>query len=548
MYLRNLNKRSFLIIAIFLFVVAFSFMFKVSATPPATPYNPGETLNPTCGPTDTNCTVSIGSSGWGLTGNAGTVDGTNFIGTTDNIPLTFKVNSQKAGRIDSILNNTFFGFMAGNNNTTGTKNIANGGFSLQSNTSGIFNTAIGYNALNSNSAGNNNTATGGGSLFYNLASNNVAIGNGALLSTINGGNNVAIGYQAGYYETTSNNLFIDNQQRASEADGRVKSLIYGKFDTSTANQFVNINGTLGILDASGAYYTKLKGGTQTADVTYTLPGAQGGASTVLTNDGTGVLSWATGGGSGWGLTGNTGTIDGTNFIGTTDNIPLTFKVNNQKAGRIDNNLSNVFLGYQAGNANTTGYNNTVIGDSAFIVNTTGRRNVAIGTSALSSNTDGSQNFAVGEYALSNNTTGSDNTAFGHNALLNNTIGQANAAVGDSSLSANTTGSNNVGVGLFSLFSDSTGSNNVAVGNFAGYYETDSNSLYIDNQQRSGESDAKIKALIYGKFGTDSTNQFLTINGKLNVNGGMNISSLPTSASGLISGDLWNNVGVVNIVP
>ena len=46
---------------------------------------------------------------WLLTGNAGTVDGTNFIGTTDNVPFNVRVNNQKAGRIDHILNNTSLG-------------------------------------------------------------------------------------------------------------------------------------------------------------------------------------------------------------------------------------------------------------------------------------------------------------------------------------------------------------------------------------------------------------------------------------------------------
>ena len=44
--------------------------------------------------------LSTGSgcaAGWELTGNAGTVDGTNFIGTTDNVPFNIKVNNQKAG-------------------------------------------------------------------------------------------------------------------------------------------------------------------------------------------------------------------------------------------------------------------------------------------------------------------------------------------------------------------------------------------------------------------------------------------------------------------
>ena len=36
-------------------------------------------------------------------------------------------------------------------------------------------------------------------------------------------------------------------------------------------------------------------------------------------------------GSGWGLTGNSGTVSGVNFLGTTDNEPLTLRANNQNA-------------------------------------------------------------------------------------------------------------------------------------------------------------------------------------------------------------------------
>ncbi len=42
-----------------------------------------------------------GSAGWGLTGNAGTTAGTNFIGTTDSEDLVFKVNNVPSARYDS---------------------------------------------------------------------------------------------------------------------------------------------------------------------------------------------------------------------------------------------------------------------------------------------------------------------------------------------------------------------------------------------------------------------------------------------------------------
>src|SRR6056297_3085861 len=44
------------------------------ASPPSSKYAPGETLNPTCGPDDTNCTVDISSSSSG-----GWIDSDSFI-------------------------------------------------------------------------------------------------------------------------------------------------------------------------------------------------------------------------------------------------------------------------------------------------------------------------------------------------------------------------------------------------------------------------------------------------------------------------------------
>src|SRR5258705_7796420 len=76
--------------------------------------------------------------------------------------------------------------------------------------------------------------------------------------------------------------------------------------------------------------------------------------------------------NGWSTTGNAGTVDGINFIGTTDSVPFNIRVNNQKAGRIDSK-GLVFLGYQAGNSNidTT---NTGIGFRALYSNNIGYGN------------------------------------------------------------------------------------------------------------------------------------------------------------------------------
>ena len=45
-------------------------------------------------------------------------------------------------------------------------------------------------------------------------------------------------------------------------------------------------------------------------------------------------AWANLSGAGWFLAGNTGTNSTNNFIGTVDNVPLNFRMNNQVAGTI----------------------------------------------------------------------------------------------------------------------------------------------------------------------------------------------------------------------
>src|SRR5688572_22015757 len=65
--------------------------------------------------------------------------------------------------------------------------------------------------------------------------------------------------------------------------------------------------------------------------------------------------------SGWSLNGNTGTNPANHFIGTRDNQPLKFRVNNFPAGGIDHNNFNVSLGQVSLFLNTTGQHNIAIG-------------------------------------------------------------------------------------------------------------------------------------------------------------------------------------------
>ncbi len=179
----------------------------------------------------------------------------------------------------------------------------------------------------------------------------------------------------------------------------------------------------------------------------------------------------------WSITGNSGTSDGVNFIGNTDNVPLNFRVNNVSAGRITasgvtlygvqaglNNtaITTTAIGFRALGTNTSGINNTAIGYGALTVNT-GERNTAVGTNTLAANTTGNNNTAVGDRVLNANTTGQANTGIGLTALFSNTIGQRNAALGFDALFSNTQGQDNVGVGYRAGFTNTTGSGNVFVG-------------------------------------------------------------------------------------
>lgn len=189
----------------------------------------------------------------------------------------------------------------------------------------------------------------------------------------------------------------------------------------------------------------------------------------------------------WKITGNAGTNPAIHFLGTTDNQPLKFRINNQYAGEIDSATDKTFFGYGAGknsvgpgnaafgfkalNANTTGSFNTAVGFISLATNTTGFNNTAIGNRALFATTDGYNNTAIGYRSLYYNTSGNMNTANGVQSLYSNTSGIENTATGFQSLNANTTGYRNTATGSLTLFSNSTGYYNTANGSWALYYNT-----------------------------------------------------------------------------
>ncbi|MCQ4138766.1 MULTISPECIES: hypothetical protein [unclassified Chryseobacterium] len=161
------------------------------------------------------------SNYWSTNGNASTVAGTNFIGTTDNVDLVFKRNNVQSGLINTVEPqfetpdsgstafgystlpnvgngyNSAFGYKALSSNTTGYSNTALGNLALTKNTTGLGNTAVGTDAMKENTIGTDNVAVGQASLRSNTSGiDNVAIGNGALLSSNSANYNTAIGFSA----------------------------------------------------------------------------------------------------------------------------------------------------------------------------------------------------------------------------------------------------------------------------------------------------------------------------------------------------------------
>lgn len=175
------------------------------------------------------------------------------------------------------------------------------------------------------------------------------------------------------------------------------------------------------------------------------------------------------------------------------------------------------LGYAAGMHLTTAIASTAIGSNALNTCTTGGKNTAVGASAMVLTSTGSDNTAVGADAMFQNATGIQNTALGSGALKSNIIGNFNVGIGMVS-AANVTGSGNTAIGTYALETAAGASGNVALGFQAGRYETGSNKLFIDNQGRANEADARLKALIYGVFGSSTGNQSLRFNGSVAVDG------------------------------
>jgi carbonic anhydrase/acetyltransferase-like protein (isoleucine patch superfamily) len=173
--------------------------------------------------------------------------------------------------------------------------------------------------------------------------------------------------------------------------------------------------------------------------------------------------------SNFNITGN-GTAAGT-FSGNVVNTMTQYNIGGSRVFSIPG-FNNLFVGLNAGNANTTGSENTFVGRDAGRQNTTGFSNAFVGENAGLSNTTGNNNSFFGTLAGFSDTTSGNNSFFGSSAGQNVATGSGNNSFfGFQAGQSNTIGAYNSFVGAQAGISNTSGIENSYLGTGAGTLTT-----------------------------------------------------------------------------
>ncbi len=397
---------------------------------------------------------------WLLTGNAATNTSTNFIGTTDNTSLRFRVNNFNAGFIDFQNDVTTFGYKTNSGIVgQGVGTTAFGANTLAQNKADN-NTAIGTNALQNNTLGSSNTAIGFAAMQNaKLSTQNVAIGSNALqgnLLSSGATNNVAIGELALYSNTTgSHNIAVGFKALLSDTSGS-DNIALGRSALTIAQ---NKTGLIAIGDYA------------------------------LANNGTGTMF----------------PTEGANNTA----------IGSKSLAANTSGSDNLGVGFQTLTNNTIGNENVGIGSYSLNKNITGTSNIAIGFATLFNHYKFDNNVAIGPFSLQNDTTGINNVAVGHSAMYNNSYGINNTAIGDHTLNTNDSGSNNTALGALADVASIGLKNATAIGSNA--YVSVSNAVVIGSIKNKNNAPQDTKV---GIGVTDPTEKLEIGNGRLRFRGNL----------------------------
>ncbi len=278
------------------------------------------------------------SDDWTTSGNAGTTAGTNFIGTTDATDFVIKTNNSEVARATS-----------GGRIGVGTTNPSQQMVSIDASTFTLAGNATGVDNLyledHSEGSGQNNI---GGSISFSGPYNG---GGGAQRR------HAAIaGVQTGSTENDYVGLSFYTHN-SSVSTGNMQESMRLTHD-GVLSVGTNSPGTGALLDINSTNKGVLFPRVALSSTGSASPVTSPTTSLLVYNTATvadvtpGFYYWngsawtalaGGGGGSGWELTGNSGTTAGTNFVGTTDATDLVFKTNSSESMRIANG-GNVGIG------------------------------------------------------------------------------------------------------------------------------------------------------------------------------------------------------------
>ncbi len=363
------------------------------------------------------CAVDLtgGSSGWSLTGNAGTTAGTNFLGTTDDEPLELHVNNQQALRLESggSSPNIIAGY-GGNSAGISGATVGGGGRDMAVNqaggeystvSGGAGNTAAGYASAVGGGEGNSSIGSystlGGGA-------NNAVDGNYA---TISGGQNNSISATHAAILGGQGNVIT---QPFGTIAGGANNSIYADYAVIGGGYHNYITGAYGTIAGGGPSdlgnptssnnqvlddYGTVSGGGGNVAGSNVGPPTEGTAATVSGGqDNTASGSYATsGGGTNNTASGYGATVGGGVSNSNTSNYAVI-------AGGTGNTASGTNATVSGGSSNTAGQNSAAIGGGqsntaggAYSSISGGYNNQVVGTAGVIPG--GFQNYVSGNYGF-----------------------------------------------------------------------------------------------------------------------------------------------------
>lgn len=487
--------------------VFFVSVYSVFATPPISPYYPGETLDPSCAPGDAECTVGILESrdeGGSLTYQSNVFDFTGagvtatetggvvtvtIPGGSSGVAIGDTVTSATGGSVlfvDSAgkiaQDNTNFSWDdASDTLTFKYGNVTGGVLAIGGNNTENFNLHVeeeGRVEIVGAGYGSPKTVFGA-RLAGGTMSSPTALASGITIGEYGFG-----GYKDTAWSTSSvaaikavtTEAFTDSATGTKLIFSVTPNNTTGIIDAVTINQ----DGNMGIGDTTPASLLTVGNGDRfqvdtTGDivkiknVTYAWPAAN--ASGVFKNNGSGTLSWGT-------LAVADITDIGTSYLKLDQtsaqtvingrptfnqiNLPTTSGTN----GIIYKNSTPWIYTHLGATTTSSLYITNGVNASGNTTSTSTGGNVGIGGSNMTGLTTGNQNIAIGSRALEDVTSGGSNVAVGTISLPNVQIGIYNVGVGNNTLEDTVSGNRNTAIGS-AAGNWVTGSSNTLIGHQAG---------------------------------------------------------------------------------